>query len=213
MFGFRLRLSLFLLGHGIFIRGTTKAAPSLLRSCEARANASPQREPQSEGFAHTRSRMSSFACTNTARPVSVVCAERRCDGGDEGRAANLTLVSPIDNAEAVRDVFCESACALVALVALMLFAYPRGIYLSGSLPCGLRYCNLRHPSLARAPANSLTMLCSCDCSHRLLVPAVHDRVPLPAFRGRRRAAGLGRPWALFRWRSGCRGGDGRVRGC
>ena len=176
-------------------------------------NASPQREPQSEGFAHTRSRMSSAACTNTERPVSVVCAERPHDGGDEVRAACLALVSPIDNAEAVRDVFCESSRALVALVALMLFAYPRGIYLSGSLPCGLRYCNLRHPSLARAPANSLTMLCRCGCSHRLLVPAVHDRVPLPALHGRRRADGLGRPWALVRWRSGCRGGDGRGRGC
>ena len=74
-------------------------------------NASPQREPQSEGFAHTRSRMSSAACTNTERPVSVVCAERPHDGGDEGRAASLALVSPIDNAEAVRDVFCESSRA------------------------------------------------------------------------------------------------------
>jgi hypothetical protein len=89
------------------------------------------------------------------------------------------------------------------LLASLLFD-PRGIYLSGSLPCGLRYYNLRHPSLARVPANSLTMLCRCDSSHRLLVPAVHDRVPLPAFRGRRRAAGLGRPCALFRWRRGCR---------
>ena len=171
-------------------------------------NASPQREPQSEGFAHTRSRMSSAACTNTESPVSVVCAERPHDGGDEGRAASLALVSPIDNAEAVRDVFCESSRALVALVALMLFAWllidPRGIYLSGSLPCGLRNCNLRHPSLARAPATSPTMLCRCDRSHRLLVPAVRDRVPLPALRGRRRADGLDRPWGLFRWRSGCR---------
>ena len=100
------------------------------------------------------------------RPVSVVCAERPHDGGDEVRAASLALVSPIDNAEAVRDVFCESSRALVALVALMLFAWllidPRGIYLSGSLPCGLRNCNLRHPSLARAPATSPTMLCRCD---------------------------------------------------
>jgi hypothetical protein len=131
-----------------------------------------------------------------------VCAERPCDDGDEGRAASLALVSPIDNAEAVRDVFCESSRVLVALVALMLLAWllidPRGIYLSGSLPFGLRYGNLRHPSLARVPANSPTMLCRCENSHRLLVPAVHDRVPLPAFRGRRRADGLGRLWALFR---------------
>jgi len=67
-----------------------------------------------------------------------VCAERPCDDGDEGRAASLALVSPIDNAEAVRDVFCESSRVLVALVALMLLAWllinPRGIYLSGSLP-------------------------------------------------------------------------------
>ena len=37
MFRLRLRLSLLLLGHAFFIRGSTNAAPSLLRSCEARA--------------------------------------------------------------------------------------------------------------------------------------------------------------------------------
>ena len=71
------------------------------------------------------------------------------------------------------------------------------------------------PSLARAPANSPTMLCRCAGSHRLPFPAVPAHVPahvpLPALRGRRRPDRLGRPCGLSIWRSGCRGGGGR--GC
>jgi hypothetical protein len=81
----------------------------------------------------------------------------------------------------------------------------RGIYLFGLCLCSLPYCNLLHPSLARAPL-PIVRRCFCRCAgpHRLPVAAVRDRVPLPALCGRRRADGLDRPWGLFRWRSGCR---------
>ena len=107
----------------------------------------------------------------------------------------------------------ESSRAFVALVAIMLFIDLRGVYhRSGLCPAACHTVTSGAPH-CRAPATSPTMPCRCGRSHRLPFAAVLAHVPLPALRGRRRPDRLDRPCGLSIWRSGCRGGGGRGRGC
>jgi hypothetical protein len=139
--------------HGIQFRNATWHSPAL-RFLTARVW---QRSPAE----HQRHQPT--VCPSAFRPRACcrgLCRLFFCPGrpfwaNETADSEGAYLVSSIGHA--------ESSSALVALVAILLLIDPRGIYLSGSVPCGLRNCNLRHPSLARVPANSLTR-CFADAT-------------------------------------------------